>query len=70
MNGNVPVMPQHRLTLTKDTKVFKSGETVTCFIAAYAEKRYAVWEVTHSKTPPRYEVFTKAEMDIAFHEIA
>lgn len=69
-SGN-PIMPQHQLTVKKDTKVFKAGETVSCYIQKFksafdTDNRFGVYPTPWKDV--RYEVFEEADLHDTFDE--
>lgn len=65
--GDYPVMPVHPLTAKKDTRAFKEGESVACYIFKMQDGRYGVSNATF-KNITHYEVFTEAELHDSFDE--
>lgn len=65
----IPIMHQHQLTVTKQSKQFTLGESLKCFVAKYSNGRFAVWDCSwlhHNK----YEVFSEAELHETFSELS
>jgi len=65
--GEVPYMPVHPLTATKQTRAFKDGEKQRCFIFKMTDGRFAVSNATF-KNVTHYEVFTEKELHESFTE--
>jgi hypothetical protein len=52
-----PVMPIHRLTVLKDSRHFKTGEVVDCFIQKMSDGRLSVTDANFLNFTKHYEVF-------------
>ena len=66
-DGFTPVMHQHNLKCLQSTRKFTEGENLKCYVAKYADSRFAVWDASwlhHNK----YEVFTERELHEVFEE--
>lgn len=68
----IPVMPVHTLVVKAKSKVFKTGETVSCYIQKFknswdlGEKKFGVFPTKWSDV--RYEVFTEEQLHATFDE--
>jgi hypothetical protein len=65
--GEVPIMPVHQLTAKKDSRHFKDGEHVACYLFKMTDGRFAVSNASF-RTITHYEVFTEKELHDTFDE--
>lgn len=65
--GFLPTMWTHILKVKKDATPFQEGETVTCYIAEYDNKRFAVWDFSYQHHN-KYKVFSFDELNDTFDE--